>query len=58
MSNTAIMTLLALLKMLLTSITNAIKLIIIALILISISACGVKGPILQDLVMATKDAKS
>ena len=56
MSNTVIMTLLALLKMLQTSFTNAIKLIIIALILISISACGVKGPILQDLVMTTKDA--
>ena len=57
MSNTAIMTLLTLLKMLQTRITNAIKLVIIALILISISACGVKGPILQELIMATKDAK-
>ena len=51
------MTLLTLLKMLQRSITNAIKLMIIALILISISACGVKGPILQELIMATKDAK-
>ena len=57
MSNTVIMTLLTLLKMLQRSITNAIKLMIIALILISISACGVKGPILQELIMATKDAK-
>ena len=42
-----------------TSIKNSLLfLVTILLVIISISACGVKGPILESSTMVTKDAKS